>query len=53
MRIIWQDDQGIDNKQELSAPLPSPIPASINNEPERDDSMLDEYGEGLGDSEDA
>jgi len=54
MRIIWKDDQGIENKGEpVTAPLPSLPSVSSNNEPEPDNTVPEEYGEWMGDSEDA
>jgi hypothetical protein len=51
MRIIWQDDQGIENKQELPVPSPSPLPSFADNEP--DNSLPEGDEEWMDDCEDA
>ncbi len=51
MRIIWQDDQGIENKQELSAPSPSPLPPTLDDD--SNDSLPKEHEEWMDDCEGA
>ena len=51
MRIIWKDDQNIENKQEPAPPSPLPLPVSLDNEP--DDSLPEGDEEWMDDCEDA
>ncbi len=56
MRIIWQDEQGPtieDGPSFVKEQAPECPSASSNEEPEPDNLMPEEYGEGMGDCEDA